>query len=437
MKEKKNLLVIPICAVMLGAVSLYGYKTLKENNYDIKQAVIDGIQDLQTLQSSSASTENFYADNPISYAVNVTNSVATLSGYFSLSTKEEKVLYQSIVDNADKITDEMTGPNLYRIETMSVKNHSLDAYQIRKVLYAVKNDHPEFFWFSSTFSYASGDSGTILKLYSTFPKNEQKIALDKLNKKIFNIISQIPESFSEYEKELFIHDYLVDNCTYEKNDNNLKVFTAYGCLIDGKAVCEGYSKAAQLLLCAAGIDCRPVIGVRDTEDHMWNVVKIGNSWYHIDVTWDSKDELNKYNYFNLTDDVIRKDHSISTSIDNNPNYYKEKSYNFSLPRCTSKNANYFEKNAVKILSKNNLTDNSIPNKIINLRKHGKSVLYINISENLEFENTKNELFKNNSKLIFEHIKSANSQLDSNEKFSTSQIRTAVVENSRVLAVQLI
>lgn len=435
MKEK-NLLIIPIFTLMIGAVSLYGYKTLRGNNYDLKQVMADGIQDLQTLQSGSASTENFYAVNPPSYAVNVNNSVKTLSGYLALSTREEKVLYQSIVDNADKITDEMFGQNLYRIEPMFVKNHSLDANQIKKVLYAVKNDHPDIFWFSSSFSYASGKSGTTLKLNSTFSKNDQKIALDQLNKKVFNVISQIPENFSDYERELFIHDYLVDNCTYEKNDNNPKIYTAYGCLISGNAVCEGYAKAAQLLLCAAGIDCRPVIGARGAEDHMWNVVKIGSNWYHIDITWDSKDELNKYNYFNVTDNVIKKDHCIAVSIDNNPNYYKEKNYNFSLPKCASKDANYFEKNAVKILNENNLTDNSIPNKIIELKKHDKSVFYIHISENLEFENTKNTLLKDNSKLIFEHIKSANSQLNSNENFSTSQIKYAVAENPRVLAVRL-
>lgn len=434
--KDKNLLIVPILTLMIGVVSIYGYKTLRENNYDIKQVITDGIQDLQTLQIGSTSTENFYAVNPISYEVNINNSVKTLSGYLSLSTREEKLLYQSILDNADKITDEMSGQNLYRIEPMSVKNHSLDANQIKKVLYAVKNDHPEIFWFSNSFGYASGKSGTVLKLNSTFPKNEQKIALDELNKKVFNVISQIPENFSDYERELFIHDYLVDNCTYEKNDSNPNIFTAYSCLISGKAVCEGYAKAAQLLLCAAGIDCRPVVGARGAEEHMWNVVKIGNSWYHIDVTWDSKDELNKYNYFNLTDSVIKKDHCIAASIDNNPDYYKEKNYNFSLPKCDSKDANYFEKNAVKILNENNLTDNSIPNKIIDLKKHNKSVLYIHISENLEFENTKNVLLKDNSKLIFEHIKSANSQLNSNEKFSTSQIKYSVAENSRILAVQL-
>ena len=70
---------------------------------------------------------------------------------------------------------------------------------------------------------------------------------------------------TEFEKELAIHDYIVNNCRYDIE--NLKEgttppedYTAYGVLVNGMAVCEGYAKAMKLMLDRVNIPSLVVAG---------------------------------------------------------------------------------------------------------------------------------------------------------------------------------
>ena len=65
--------------------------------------------------------------------------------------------------------------------------------------------------------------------------------------KVKSILSQIIKpNMTDYQKELAVHDYLVENCEYDieaVNSSKFKAesFTAYGALCLGLAVCEGYA----------------------------------------------------------------------------------------------------------------------------------------------------------------------------------------------------
>ncbi len=127
----------------------------------------------------------------------------------------------------------------------------------------------------------------------------------------------------DWEKELLIHDYLVNNCTYDQEAEEAGDFTsantAYGCLIEGSAVCEGYAEAANLLFRAAGLTSYYVEGAGESADHAWNCVEIDGEYYWVDVTWDDPvptdggEEGLYHTYFNLTDSELNTDHSWQTS----------------------------------------------------------------------------------------------------------------------------
>lgn len=170
------------------------------------------------------------------------------------------------------------------------------------------------------------------------------------------IKSNIKDSMSDYEKELVIHDYIVNNCTYGISDaNDGSEFNSYGVLINNKAVCEGYARTAALLLKCCGIEAKLVVGhtndnnAADTNNpdgsgsdgkiinndgkpvdgHMWNQVKIDGVWYNLDVTWDdplSDEEILEHTYFNVDDTILSNNHEwdkAETEVcsSNDANYY--------------------------------------------------------------------------------------------------------------------
>jgi hypothetical protein len=145
--------------------------------------------------------------------------------------------------------------------------------------------------------------------------NDAKVAA--VYDKAKNIISSVTNSsMSDLEKELAIHEYVVKNTAYDfDNYINERVtedsYTAYGTLINGKAVCQGYADTMKLLLNLAGIEAHVVVGYAK-QPHAWNLVKIDGEYYHLDATWDDPvpDEGNnvRYSYFNVSDEEISKDH---------------------------------------------------------------------------------------------------------------------------------
>ncbi len=125
--------------------------------------------------------------------------------------------------------------------------------------------------------------------------------------------SQTSAANTDVKNELAIHDYIISNVEYVL-DRDSKT-PAYDALFKGTTSCAGYTEVFQTLMDMLGIQCISITGVADGDNHIWNMVCIDNEWYHVDTTWD--DPINggnvlRYNYFNITDDDIMTDHTISS-----------------------------------------------------------------------------------------------------------------------------
>ena len=96
--------------------------------------------------------------------------------------------------------------------------------------------------------------------------------------------------YGGYYIATYISNYIINNCRYVVGENDKYASTAYGCLVEGKANCEGYAKAFDVLAAKMGLESELITGVTDKgENHAWNQVKIGLDWYNIDVTWEDTD----------------------------------------------------------------------------------------------------------------------------------------------------
>ena len=242
----------------------------------------------------------------------------------------------SIEDSASGTSREYMGLEIYLPETLMSREEAQMVYT------AFTWDNPQFFFIGNTYSYKGYRSGDqdyydVFCLVYTMNAQERKVAHRQLESEIDEILSGIPAGADEFETELYLHDRLADKCTYDDDaaasENPAAVypdaFTAYGALVKGRAVCEGYSRSMQLLLQRAGIRATLVSGYDDQGvAHMWNLVNIDGRNYHLDPTWNDADDLLRHTYFNITTEEVELTHTLDTE-------------NIGVDTCTATQANYY------------------------------------------------------------------------------------------------
>ncbi len=112
-----------------------------------------------------------------------------------------------------------------------------------------------------------------------------------------------------------IHDYLILECEYDfDNYTNesipFEARTAFGPLYAGKAVCQGYTAAFNMLCRLAGIRSAAVTGTSPTSPdvHVWNMILLDGEVFYIDVTHDDpvpdKKGQISYKYYLRTEDEM-------------------------------------------------------------------------------------------------------------------------------------
>jgi hypothetical protein len=166
-----------------------------------------------------------------------------------------------------------------------------------------------------------------------FPVDQIKKYNALLKKEALSITQGIEgvQGGDEYQKEKVLHDRLINRIVYDNDyDKNAAIaHSIIGVFVFKKAVCDGISKAMKYLLNRVGIRSIVVDGIGysgEEENHAWNIVKINGKAYHLDATWNIRNEIGiRYDYFNLTDEDIRKDHS----------------FVHKTPPCTATQDNYF------------------------------------------------------------------------------------------------
>ena len=212
--------------------------------------------------------------------------------------------------------------NLADSITLQIRNFSENEYDLKKL---------------ASYNVAISAKGAIEKNYSTVTyyfdynpnfkmvrvaKNRglyRKLTLEE--KQVFSalnsVVNQIKRTcYTDYEKELAIHDFIVTEFEYGPNDTDnipQRAHSIVGIVTDGYGICEAYANTFQLMCQLAGIDSQLVTGEVNGVGHMWNIVKIDGDYYHVDVTNDDPypdvKGRKRYNFFNVTDDMLSINHT--------------------------------------------------------------------------------------------------------------------------------
>ena len=306
------------------------------------------------------------------------NSPAVFFDY-SLSNKSlnksEYYNYQNLTDTQKIMYDKM----YEAVSVMKVGNIELckgEKRDIALALYALKYDNPHLFWIGYEYGVGEADDEKMFIRFDDgkgeskylFTHIERVEMMNKLQNKVKNILNEyITDEMSDYDKELAIHDWLCNNVEYDKTagesatkderiNENKSAWTAYGAIVEKSAVCEGYSKAFQLLMYCAGINSNVVCGeASDGAAHMWNTVLIDGEWYNVDVLWDDVENPQygiTHSFFNVTTDFIKKTHTVfsnSDKIKNDDDIFSAE-YNLKIPECNSDKMNFYVVNNTLIKS---------------------------------------------------------------------------------------
>lgn len=105
-------------------------------------------------------------------------------------------------------------------------------------------------------------------------------------------------SMTEYDKARVYFTWLCNHCEYDYRSSGTSMsHSGYSALLNGLAVCDGYTAAYNLLLKLEGISCTTM----STEDHIWTVATLDGVSYHIDPTWGDQTGVIAYRYFAMTE----------------------------------------------------------------------------------------------------------------------------------------
>ena len=190
------------------------------------------------------------------------------------------------------------------------------------------NDYVHPFNSYTKLSIQTNNLGRIKILVNKLYDEEE---INTLNKKVDEIIkNNINDSMNTREKIKTIHDYIINNTVYDMDakvvDNihvtQYKSQKAYGALIEGKAICGGYSDATAIILSKLNIPNYKIA----SNNHVWNYVYVDDTWYHLDLTWDDPvvntgDNVLLNTYFLIDTKTLLENDTTQHSF--NKEYFKE------------------------------------------------------------------------------------------------------------------
>jgi len=149
------------------------------------------------------------------------------------------------------------------------------------------NDYEKNLLRSSEYTITDLTSNAFNVTY-TFEYIETEKQEDQVKAKVKEVLGQIiTANMTEGQRVRAINSYICKKLSY---DTTLTNYSAYeGILGNGKTVCQGYALLAYRMLTDAGLEARIITGTAFTRNasgnHAWNMVKVGGSWYHLDITW--------------------------------------------------------------------------------------------------------------------------------------------------------
>ncbi len=272
--------------------------------------------------------------------------------YYKSLNRKEKEEYVNICYGIENFSEKVRIGE-FDSESDAIKAAKDFSNKYRQILY----EQAEFFWVDpyefEQEIFQSDDKYILFIKYSYILSEEE--ALEKkevLDKKVREVVRGADSKSDTFDKVLYVYDYIMANVSYdhdlaESDDTDTLGRNAYGCLVDGKTVCSGYTQAFDIIMKKLGFECGVEFNSYESfsviEGHVWNYCKLDDEYYYFDLTWDDtvfdSAEYKPYldyahNFFGITREELRKTHLIASAYVPTPycggtkyNYFIHKGYN--------------------------------------------------------------------------------------------------------------
>lgn len=211
-------------------------------------------------------------------------------------------------------------------DKINIRSYKLTADEASDLYTQIILENPDIFYIAPNQMYYESDiNGNVVSINPQYlySKNEIPSKILEFEAAAEKLITDVQSGWNQEAKALIVHDNVALNCEYaveeiyKGEDANPEIYTAYGCIVNHEAVCQGYALAYNYLLNKMGMEASVVVSL--SMQHAWSLVKIDGRYYHVDVTWDDPtyDKLGQvyHTYFLQSDTAFMSDSSSRVHYD--------------------------------------------------------------------------------------------------------------------------
>ncbi|MCD8098740.1 MAG: hypothetical protein LUE31_12135 [Lachnospiraceae bacterium] len=225
------------------------------------------------------------------------------------SVDTEKYVYYSLLTSDGQTVYQQICANIEAMETTFIPETDISVSEMQDAIESVFNDHPEYFWIETAYSYRYTANDVCVQITLCFNDTADDFTTAKtaFDSAAEEIISYAETLESDYEKEKYVHDAVIALADYDESVSDSYSQSAYSVLVMGRTVCAGYARAFQYIMQELDITTYYCVGYAGG-DHAWNIVELSDGYYNVDLTWDDAASLT-YAWFNLPDSVFGRTHT--------------------------------------------------------------------------------------------------------------------------------
>ncbi|MBD5141205.1 MAG: hypothetical protein HDT25_07325 [Ruminococcus sp.] len=336
--------------------------------------------------------------------------------YKMLNNDKYTYIYDALVTAIDRRRTDITFSDVMGITA----DDYLAVYQ------QIYNDEINMFFIDPKIQYAiQSSTKTVASAVIIYKHGGAEISRmeEAIDEEVNRVLDGIAPNMSQYDIVKYFHDYICENVVYDdeaENCNNI-----YGAFVNKRALCQGMAKAFSYLCGKVGIETLTVTGDADGIAHMWNMVKLGGEWYHIDPTYDNAESPTygryvRYDYFCLDDDTMRSKRNI---------YEQEYEY----PRAGSSRCNYYSRNGLVGNDWDSVRD-ILTDQVVKSAEEKKVIAQVKCSDKAVYDEAMDKLFGLSEKQAINVMNDALTMSDN--KFRTDNISYAYDEGTHIITLYL-